>query len=172
MQNTVKFLVSFLHRYIANYHQECKTRRARAHRHRSRHVLPRFSPAVKDVMTRRRLSISGLGLLLCLCTRVWGHGRLVKSVPTQGATLAEAPPQIHLWFSEPIEARFSQLSVWNAHGQRVDDGAVLADPQDSKKLTVGLQALGAGRYTVQYRVLSVDSHIVASQWTFTVQSRP
>ena len=86
--------------------------------------------------------------------------------------LSQAPVQIQLWFSERLEARFCQLSVWNAEGQRVESGDAQVDPADPKKLSVGLPALAMGIYTVHYRVLSVDSHIVENQFSFTVGRRP
>jgi copper resistance protein C len=62
--------------------------------------------------------------------------------------------------------------VWNAGGQQVDSGDVQVGPDDPKKLSVGLAALAPGIYTVKYRVLSVDSHIVENQFPFTVQGHP
>ena len=116
--------------------------------------------------------ISCLSLVLCVPTSAWPHARLVKSVPASRAVLSKAPAQVQLWFSERLEARFCHLSVWNAEGQRVDSGDTQVDPADPKKLSAGLPALAMGIYTVQYRVLSVDSHIVENQFSFTVGRSP
>jgi methionine-rich copper-binding protein CopC len=79
---------------------------------------------------------------------------------------------VQLWFNERLEAQFCSLSVWNAGGQQVDSEDVQVDSVDPKKLSVGLSALAPGTYTVKYRVLSVDGHIVEDQFPFTVQGHP
>jgi methionine-rich copper-binding protein CopC len=120
----------------------------------------------------RSLWISLLGLMLCLPTSVGAHAGLVKSVPARRAVLARVPARVQLWFNERLEAHFCSLSVWNAGGQQVDSGDVQVGPDDPKTLSVGLTALTPGTYTVQYRVLSVDGHIVENQFPFTVQGPP
>ncbi|HEX7784946.1 MAG TPA: copper resistance protein CopC, partial [Methylomirabilota bacterium] len=47
------------------------------------------------------------------------------------------------------------------------DAAVAAD--DPRRLSVSIATRAAGQYTVKYRVLSVDGHIVDSRFTFTVK---
>ena len=60
-------------------------------------------------MARYDLIICCLSLLLCWPASSWGHARLVKSIPASQAVLLQAPAQVQLWFSEPLEARFSRL---------------------------------------------------------------
>jgi len=38
-------------------------------------------------------------------------------------------------------------------------------------MSVSLPPLAPGRYTVRFRVLSVDGHVVESRFTFTVKDR-
>lgn len=123
-------------------------------------------------MVRGYLALGFLSVWLMLPSSAWAHARLVKSIPANRAVLAQAPAQLQLWFNEPLEVRFSRISVWNAAGQQVDKGGLQADPQDTKKLTLPLPALEAGLYTVKYRVLSVDSHIIENQLSFTIQKSP
>jgi methionine-rich copper-binding protein CopC len=59
--------------------------------------------------------------------------------------------------------------VWSADGQRVDAGDVEVAPLEPTRLSVGVPALPAGAYTVKYRVLSVDGHVVEAELTFTVR---
>ena len=42
-------------------------------------------------------------------------------------------------------------------------------PDDPRKLSVTLPALGPGQYAVRYRVLSVDGHVVESSFVFSVK---
>jgi methionine-rich copper-binding protein CopC len=110
-------------------------------------------------------------ILLMVPISSWGHAYLVKSSPARRAVLPNPPTRVVLWFNERLEAQFSQLSLWNAEGQQVDGGDVQVGPDDSKRLSVGLPTLPAGNYTVKYRVLSVDGHIVEAEYSFTIRSR-
>jgi copper resistance protein C len=110
-------------------------------------------------------------ILLMVPISSWGHAYLVKSSPARRAVLSNPPTHVVLWFNERLEAQFSQLSLWNAEGQQVDGGDVQVGPDDGKRLSVGLPTLPAGSYTVKYRVLSVDGHIVEAEYSFTIRSR-
>jgi copper resistance protein C len=110
-------------------------------------------------------------LLLVVPNAGWAHAYLVKSSPVRRAVVSSAPTRVMLWFNERLEAQFSQVAVWNTAGQQVDGGDVQVGPDDTKKLSVGVPTLPAGAYTVKYRVLSVDGHIVESEFPFTVRSR-
>jgi copper resistance protein C len=117
---------------------------------------------------RRRLAAAALGVLL-LTTPAWPHASLVKSSPGRRATLTTAPDRVQLWFNEAIEPRFSSVTVWDAAGQRVDVGDARVEPEDPKRLTVGVKPLGRGAYRVRFRVLSVDGHVVESEFPFTLR---
>jgi methionine-rich copper-binding protein CopC len=110
-------------------------------------------------------------ILLTLPGSSWGHAYLVKSSPARRAVLSTPPTRVVLWFNERLEGQFSQLSVWNADGQQVDGGDAQVGPDDGKRLSVGIPTLPAGSYTVKYRVLSVDGHVVEAEFPFTVRSR-
>jgi methionine-rich copper-binding protein CopC len=99
------------------------------------------------------------------------HAVLVKSVPAQRATLVEAPPRVELWFNERLEPAYSKASVTNEAGAQVDLRDVVVSAEDPRRLSVSLPALAPGRYTVSFRVLSVDGHVVESRLTFTVKAR-
>ena len=97
------------------------------------------------------------------------HSLLVRSQPERRATVTRPPEEVRLWFSERIEPAYARLSVSDAGGKQVDAGDAAVDPADSTTLAVRTPGLRAGRYTVRYRVLSVDGHIVESSFDFTVR---
>jgi copper resistance protein C len=125
-------------------------------------------------MVRRALWCRSTLLIILLLAPIssWGHAYLVKSSPARRVVLSNPPARVALWFNERLEAQFSQLSIWNAEGQQVDGGDVQVGPDDGKRLSVGIPTLPAGSYTVKYRVLSVDGHIVEAEFPFTIRSRP
>ena len=123
-------------------------------------------------MTRTRcFSLAMVILLLVAPISSWAHAYLVKSSPARRAVLSSAPERVVLWFNERLEAQFSQVSVWNQAGQQVDGGDHQVGPDDAKKLSVGTPTLPAGTYTVKFRVLSIDGHVVESEFPFTVRGR-
>ena len=77
---------------------------------------------------------------------------------------------MQLWFNERLEPAYSRVSVWNRETQRVDAGDVEVAPAEPTRLSVGMPPLPAGAYIVKYRVLSVDGHVVESQFGFTVRA--
>jgi copper resistance protein C len=117
----------------------------------------------------RFLTACLLGLALLPASAV-GHAVLVKAVPAQRAALTEPPPRVELWFNERLEPAYSRASVINEAGAQIDlrDGTV--SKEDAKRLSLSLPPLGPGRYTVRFRVLSVDGHVVESNLTFTIKS--
>ena len=117
------------------------------------------------------MTIPVLALILLTSDIGWSHAYLVRSVPARRAILANPPARVQLWFNERLEPEYSFLSVWNAEGARVDAEDVLVGLEDATKLSVGLPPVPAGTYTVKFRVLSVDGHVVQDQFVFTVRKR-
>ena len=114
---------------------------------------------------------AGAVLVLAVAAAVPGHAVLVRSSPQNRAVLSQPPARVELWFNERIEPAYAHLVVENAGGAAVDQSDVVVDREDARRVVVTLGPLPAGRYTVRYRVLSVDGHIVESQLTFTVRDR-
>lgn len=108
--------------------------------------------------------------IFCLTPSVASaHAYLVKSVPAGRATLFSSPGQIQLWFNERLEPRYSSASVYNPDGKRVDKDNAQVSADDPKQLSVALKQLQAGRYTVRFRVLSVDGHVIEQSFPFTIR---
>jgi methionine-rich copper-binding protein CopC len=94
------------------------------------------------------------------------HAYLVKSVPAGRATLFSSPGKIQLWFNERLEAKYSSASVYGP------ESALRGKPRCWPKipsLSVALQHLAPGRYTVKFRVLSIDGHVVEQGYPFTIR---
>jgi methionine-rich copper-binding protein CopC len=106
--------------------------------------------------------------LFLSCVPALAHARLVQEEPADGAALAESPDQAELRFSEPVDAEFSPLEVHNSEGERVDEDNARVDPDDARVLIVDLEALTEGSYTVQWRVTSIDGHVVEGRYEFAV----
>jgi methionine-rich copper-binding protein CopC len=123
-----------------------------------------------DSYTRRSAALFGLSIvwLLLLCGAALAHAELVETYPSDGDTLTEPPEEVRLRFDEPIEAAFDPIKVYDQQGNRVDEDDARVDPDDAKVLAANLEELPDGSYAVEWRVTSIDGHIVDDMYQFTV----
>lgn len=105
------------------------------------------------------------------CAHALAHAELLQAEPTDGEALQQAPERVRLRFSEPVEAEFSPLKVYDQQGSRVDEDNARVDPDDARALMVDLEELPEGSYTVEWRVTSVDGHIIDGTYQFTVAAQ-
>lgn len=150
-------------------------RRHRVHllpRGRSRLSVRDSDVTVTSVSLAMRGAVGAVLLSLAAASPVTPHAFLVRSSPTARTTVARAPTRVHLWFNERLEPAYSRASIWNGDAQRVDVGDAQVSPTEPRSLSVGVPPLPAGVYTVKYRVLSVDGHVVEAEFAFTVRGAP
>jgi methionine-rich copper-binding protein CopC len=96
------------------------------------------------------------------------HAFLDHASPLVGSTVASAPREVSLTFTQNLEAAFSSVQVTGANGARVDQGK----PQISgNTMRVGLKSLSQGTYRVRWQALSVDTHKTEGSFTFSVGGR-
>ena len=119
---------------------------------------------------RRTVAMVVLGALMALPDLSHSHSLLVRSEPTQRSTVTRPPERVQMWFCERLVPAYATASVWNEAGKQVDGRDATVDQNDPVLLSVSTPRLGPGRYTVRFRVLSVDGHIVESTYTFTVKA--
>jgi len=100
------------------------------------------------------------------------HAVLVRSTPAARAVLSHPLDRVRLWFNERLEPAFSSVTVWSGSGARMDRQDVRVGPDDPNQLSVTLPALDPGTYTVRFRVLSVDGHIVEGNFSFMIKTKP
>ena len=109
--------------------------------------------------------ILALPVLLFTAVPAIPHAHLDRAEPRVGSTVATAPREVTLWFTERLEPAFSTVTVSNAAGQRVDAGKARAS---GNVLRVSLKQLPPGSYSVSWRVRSVDSHRTQGDFRFQV----
>jgi methionine-rich copper-binding protein CopC len=108
-----------------------------------------------------------LSILLVAPTGAFAHAFLDHAAPRVGNTVAQAPKEVVLWFTQQLEPAFSSIEVRNEQGAAVTTGkaAVIGD---RTQLRVALRPLPPGTYKVIWRVLSVDTHRTQGDFTFRV----
>ncbi len=101
---------------------------------------------------------------LALPASAFAHASLLKETPKYKQEVAHAPHWIALTFDQDIELIPNAVVVLNRHG--VD----LAKPSrvDGARLITPLRKLPRGPYTVRWKALSTDGHVVSGVYTFGV----
>jgi len=97
------------------------------------------------------------------------HALLLRSLPVANSELPRSPEKIEMWFSEPLEADFSSARLLTTSGEEILLGIAELDPNDPTHLTVSLNQLVPGIYTVAWKTLSrTDGHEWYGSFPFTV----
>lgn len=102
-------------------------------------------------------------------SQVNAHATLVKSEPPRRASLSVPPKHIQLWFNEEIEGSYASIMVLDENKISITKEVPQIVPEDLKSVILPLPEIDPGRYTVQYRVLSIDGHVVESDFSFVVK---
>jgi copper resistance protein C len=107
------------------------------------------------------------GALLILVATAHAHAHLTAAVPAEGSSGA-APQRIVLSFSEA--ARITALTL-----QREGEEPRKLSPlpaETAARITVPVPRLSPGKYTLSWRVVGGDGHVVPGALHFTVLESP
>ena len=119
------------------------------------------------------------GSAIAIAAPVLAHPKLVRAAPANAA-IAHNVSRITLSFNERLIARFSTIDVIMTgkpgrgasghHPPMKMQGVRVSLANDRKTLSAALpRPLAAGRYMVNWRVVSSDTHRVTGRVTFTVR---
>lgn len=112
--------------------------------------------------------ISRLAMLLVLAAlplTAAAHAHLVQATPANDAVLTQAPSNFMLQFNEP--ARLTSLSLQKDNETAHKIGGLPSAP--STQWVIPAPKLAPGSYTLSYRVLSADSHIMSGSIKFRIR---
>lgn len=108
-------------------------------------------------------------LFLFSSANVMAHAQYERSDPGRRSIVTRPPEMIKIWFTEQLEPAYSTIIVKNKKGELVTEESATVDAKDKKLLLLKLPELPPGKYTVFYKVLSVDGHVVDSKFKFKVK---
>lgn len=123
-------------------------------------------------MNSRSNSLSCVALALALVSpgTALGHAALLKAEPTRRAMLSAPPRQVRLWFSEPLEPEYADVTLSRDGAGKVATGKPRLEANDRKQLVLDLPVLAPGSYSVRFRVLSLDGHLVEGSHGFGIKA--
>ena len=123
-------------------------------------------------MRRSALLVLVAAAALALPAAAWAHAALLRTAPVASRTINQAPTEVRLSYSEPVEPRFAIVSVTDASGRQVTSGEPVAAPGSPQTLVTPLRRVPEGWYLVFWRVISADGHPVRGAFTFAVGPNP
>ncbi len=139
----------------------------------------RSQPPVNDQLSaaRRRPRSAGTGWLLVAClvavlvggvsSTAGAHASLIRSSPSNNEVIDSSPTEIVLVFDEAVRLSDRGVLVLDPEGREVQSGdAVLSE--NSTTATQPVEGGTAGTYTVSYRLISEDNHVISGSYVFHV----
>src|SRR5262245_58761125 len=106
----------------------------------------------------------GAAALIALASVAQAHTHLKEAMPAEGSTVKGSPDHIMLTFSEA--AKLTALTIQKDGGEEQKLTPLPATASDH--VMVPAPKLAPGKYTVSYRVVSDDNHIMSGKLHFTV----
>jgi methionine-rich copper-binding protein CopC len=106
-----------------------------------------------------------LGLLaLCVVGVAHAHAHLLLAVPADGSALTQPPSTLSLKFSEAATLTALTIQKEGQAPQKVEG----LPTKPSARFDIPAPKLDAGNYTLSFRVLSDDNHVVSGTVRFKV----
>jgi len=117
-------------------------------------------------MRRAVLAVAILAALAAPAS-AWAHATLEKQFPAVNEELKQAPHRIVLAYDQPVDAVPNAVVVLDAKGKNVAGQAKAITAQ--RELVAPLHGkLPKGAYTIRWRALSSDGHVVSGISTFGI----
>jgi copper resistance protein C len=126
----------------------------------------------KNMKTFARKQFTSLATAVAIAlvpVAAFAHGKLESAVPAAGSTVDTAPDSLRLTFNEDLESAFSTVKVSDATGGAVSKEKAKVDASNPRVLTISLPKLSSGSYSVQWAVMTHDSHKTKGTYTFQVK---
>ena len=110
-----------------------------------------------------------LVLFVAAPATVGAHANYAESDPAANSVVEQSPERVTVRFTEPLEPALSEIQVFDSRGDRVDRQDSAVDPTDPLLMSVSVEALADGTYTVAWQnVSTVDGHRVRGAFVFSV----
>jgi methionine-rich copper-binding protein CopC len=98
------------------------------------------------------------------------HFALQASDPEADATVSDVR-EVRLWFSQVPQEGSALIRLVGPSGDLIETGELQSDPHDGRVVFVTLETpLGNGDYTVRWRGIGDDGHVVRGEFGFTVSA--
>jgi methionine-rich copper-binding protein CopC len=121
-------------------------------------------------MRNLKIFLLSVGLVFSGAQSAIAHAEVVKSFPLANSTLTKSPKYVQLEFSEVITTLKSKnansIVVLDAKARKITTSMLSVKQGIARIEFVG--TLKPGKYTVKYRIVSADGHVLNAQFKFTL----
>ncbi|MGF6410402.1 copper resistance CopC family protein [Paraburkholderia sp. 32] len=108
-------------------------------------------------------------LMIAGCNLAQAHAYPTQEAPGAGATVTTSQKDVAIDFDDGLEPAFSSIAVTDSQGKSVTSSKAAVDPSNRKHMSVGLNPLVPGAYTVSWVAVANDGHRTQGHYTFTVK---
>ena len=112
---------------------------------------------------------AAVALAITACQFAHAHAHPIRQAPAAGATVSTSTKAVTIDFDDRIEPAFSTITVVDAQGKAATRAKSVVDPSNRKRMSVALNPLGPGVYTVSWVAVATDGHRTQGRYTFTVK---
>ena len=97
------------------------------------------------------------------------HLRLERSAPAADSVVSDLL-EIRLWFSQSTQEDATSIRLLDAAGEPVPTGETQASDDQTVHHATLEEGLEAGRYTVAWRTMAQDGHVIRGDFEFMVSA--
>jgi len=112
-------------------------------------------------------ALTVVALVLLPAAPAAAHAVLLRTTPAPQSTVKTAPRAVRLDFNEHVDVAFGAIRVFDVDAHRVDLGKIRTTNHGTSVL-VPLRPLHDGTYSVTWRAVSADGHLVRGGFAFYV----
>jgi copper transport protein len=116
----------------------------------------------------RRLFAAAL-VALALPAAASAHATLIRTEPAYGKQVERSPSLVRLYFDQSVDVLPNAIHVYDAKGRLLSGRTVASS--DKRTIDAPVSRLPRGGYTVRWRAVSADGHVVSGVFTFGVRMR-
>lgn len=117
-----------------------------------------------------KVLLLAVGLVFSGTQSAVAHAELVKSFPIANSTLTKAPKNVQLEFGEAIVNLKSKnaysIVILDSKAKKIETSKIVIGKAVARVEFIG--TLKPGKYTVKYRIVSADGHVLSAQFKFTL----
>ena len=121
-------------------------------------------------MRNLKVLLITVGLVFSGTQSAVAHSELTKSFPVANSTLTKAPKYVQLEFGEAItnlkSKNANSIVILDSKATKIATSKVVIKKAIARVEFFGM--LKPGKYTVKYRIVSEDGHVLNAQFKFTL----
>jgi methionine-rich copper-binding protein CopC len=121
-------------------------------------------------MRNLKILLIAVGLVFSGTQSAIAHAEVVKSFPLANSTLTKAPKYVQLEFGEAItnlkSKNANSIVILDSKATKIATSKIIIKKAIARVDFIG--ALKPGKYTVKYRIVSADGHVLNAQFKFTL----